>query len=437
MVSPKEEGGMGFQDLRGFNIALLGKQLWNLVKCPDSLIARILKAKYHKRSSILDASMGYRPSFVWRSIMSAQELINKGVRWRIGNGVNVRIWGDRWIPTLPGQFVPTAPMGLPVEANVCELVDPDTNQWDIPLLESCFTRDTVEAISQIPLRGNEEVDTIMWHNNKEGNYSVREGYKEWSCAFKEQHGVVGFGEESVWKKLWSLQVPPKVRQFMWRFGREILPTGVIVSERNPRWGDRCPFCDQVETQVHLFSECQWASRICRQFEVVGCFARRGSGSCYEWFKSMAESEDEASLESWCVLLWYLWKERNAHMFNGAKLPEEEIPVRTKYFLMDYKQHQHREEVIPTPVVRNGWRKPTMGRWSVCTDAGVLPTGDTGLGVVIRDADAKFKYAAAKNIAGKWSSEEVEALAMEMGVQLAYQFQVQEVMLESDCLSVIK
>ncbi|CAN0874906.1 hypothetical protein LINGRAHAP2_LOCUS10522 [Linum grandiflorum] len=56
--------------MRGFNTALLSKQLWNLFQHPQSLIAHILKAKYHKHSSILDASVGYRPSFIWRNLMS-------------------------------------------------------------------------------------------------------------------------------------------------------------------------------------------------------------------------------------------------------------------------------------------------------------------------------------------------------------------------------
>ena len=47
--------------------------------------------------------MGYRPSYVWRSIIAAKDLIVKGFRWVIGNGEGVHIWEDRWIPN-PDSF---------------------------------------------------------------------------------------------------------------------------------------------------------------------------------------------------------------------------------------------------------------------------------------------------------------------------------------------
>ena len=42
----KEEGGLGFPDLHLFNLALPGKQGWNLLTKPHTLVARVFKEKY-------------------------------------------------------------------------------------------------------------------------------------------------------------------------------------------------------------------------------------------------------------------------------------------------------------------------------------------------------------------------------------------------------
>lgn len=40
---PKAQGGMGFRTLRAFNLAILAKQGWKLLKEPGSLLHRCLK----------------------------------------------------------------------------------------------------------------------------------------------------------------------------------------------------------------------------------------------------------------------------------------------------------------------------------------------------------------------------------------------------------
>jgi hypothetical protein len=50
-----------------------------------------MKAKYYANSSILDAKMGSKPSFAWRSIMSSRDLLEEGLFWRIGNGEQTNI----------------------------------------------------------------------------------------------------------------------------------------------------------------------------------------------------------------------------------------------------------------------------------------------------------------------------------------------------------
>ncbi|XP_019197691.1 PREDICTED: uncharacterized protein LOC109191487 [Ipomoea nil] len=82
---PKKYGGMSFKDLRAFNLTMLGKRALRLLTEPDSLVARVYKARYYPKESFYEAGMGNNPSYCWRS-MAENELVCGGVRRRIGNG---------------------------------------------------------------------------------------------------------------------------------------------------------------------------------------------------------------------------------------------------------------------------------------------------------------------------------------------------------------
>ena len=98
LCAPKSCGGMGFKKLKEFNLALLAKQGWRLQQGYDSLVYKLLKAKYFPTIEFSQAILGTNPSFTWRSIMVAQPLIKYGLRWRLGNGERIRILGDKWLP---------------------------------------------------------------------------------------------------------------------------------------------------------------------------------------------------------------------------------------------------------------------------------------------------------------------------------------------------
>ncbi|CAN0920283.1 Uncharacterized mitochondrial protein AtMg00310 [Linum grandiflorum] len=143
----------------------------------------MMKAKYHTHSFALDTVVGYRPSFIWRSLMSAQEFLWKGLRWRIGNGTSVHIWGDWWVPTITDNFIPSPPIELPVDGTVRELFDPDNDNWNSALIEYCFPTAIVDAILQIPIRDLEENDRLIWRHSKDGSYTTRSGYLTWLDDF--------------------------------------------------------------------------------------------------------------------------------------------------------------------------------------------------------------------------------------------------------------
>ena len=63
MCTMKEKGGMGFRDLKAFNLALLAKQGWRILTNQNSLVHRIFKAKYFAKNTFLVAELGRRPSY--------------------------------------------------------------------------------------------------------------------------------------------------------------------------------------------------------------------------------------------------------------------------------------------------------------------------------------------------------------------------------------
>jgi hypothetical protein len=69
MCIPKRKGGMGFRDLHTFNMAMLAKQSWRLVSKPETLCAKILKAKYYPHCSLLNAGPKKGSSYTWQSIL--------------------------------------------------------------------------------------------------------------------------------------------------------------------------------------------------------------------------------------------------------------------------------------------------------------------------------------------------------------------------------
>ncbi|KAL0401118.1 UNVERIFIED_CONTAM: putative mitochondrial protein [Sesamum latifolium] len=99
---------MGFKDLKAFNSAMLAKQIWRLFTKPDALISRFLKGRYYPNTSVMNAQLGSNPSFTWRSIFSAMNIVKSGFRWRIGSGAAVRVWSDPWLPR-PHTFLPITP----------------------------------------------------------------------------------------------------------------------------------------------------------------------------------------------------------------------------------------------------------------------------------------------------------------------------------------
>ena len=176
MCKLKNKGGMGFHNLQAFNLAMLAKQARRILSNPDSLVARVLKAKYFPTRDFLNAKLRALLSFSWRSIHSSLRLIKEGTRWRVGNGKLIHIWDDRWLPTPSTYKVISPPRNTVEYPMVSALIDQDIRWWKVETLRATFLPFEVETILKIPLSYNLPDDNIIWLGNKKGEFTVKSAY---------------------------------------------------------------------------------------------------------------------------------------------------------------------------------------------------------------------------------------------------------------------
>ena len=220
LTTPKSMGGMGFRDMELFNQAMLGKQCWRILTCPDSLCARVLKGRYFPSTNFWNAPMPRNSSYTWRSLMYGKSLLERGILWRVGDGKTIRLTKDCWLPNYPMMLKPILP--LPDDLTVSFLIDEEKGEWNETVIHECFDQAAAEKILNIPLCYTSCDDFPSWKHTKTGVYSVKSGY----CftrleSFHSLQSTNGKGEKSdqvetsmMWKKLWSIKAPAKMKIFL-------------------------------------------------------------------------------------------------------------------------------------------------------------------------------------------------------------------------------
>jgi len=128
LCAAKEVGSLGFKEIKKSNMALLAKQVWRMLENPNSLCYKVFKAYFFPDCSILDAKESASGSYAWKSILSAREVIEQGMVWRIGDGRFVCIKEDKWLLGPVARPVSSPLPDIPPDAKVHSLIDVDEHK---------------------------------------------------------------------------------------------------------------------------------------------------------------------------------------------------------------------------------------------------------------------------------------------------------------------
>ena len=441
---PKREGGLGFRDMAKFNIAMLCKQAWKLLKNTNSLVFKVLQAKYFPRKSFMEAKQGYNSSFTWQSIWATKKLLEKGIRWRVGNGAQIRIWKDPWIPKL-SRFIPRRlDMEEGDEARVSKLIDEDRYQWDRQKIDQFFSKEIGLMIQAIPLGTPHDEDTLVWDNEEHGCYTVKSGYR----LLMEGQADVGIRQTErngnqreimgrFWKKLWKAKVPSKIQLCIWRSAHDLLPVLVNLNKRKVCLQKTCPLCGaDEETTFHAIRTCKVASKVWMKLQLHEKWSITDNTNMLGWISKVTDKMDSECFEFGLIVIWAIWMSRNAVVMNGDTRDSYGITKFAMQFYQEYKNAIKWDEKSDSREVQK-WKKPPQGIIKINFDGSFkVAERKGGIGVIARDDKGDIVGAAQAINQGITDPLVVEATAAIRALMFAKDMGFTRIILEGDALMLI-
>lgn len=367
----------------------------------------------------------------------------------MGNGQKINIWDDVWIPNSPTRLAITRHDNQ-LLSKVADLIDPISGNWDEHLVRLTLWPVDVERVLQIPLPNFNLEDFVAWELTKSGTFSVRSAYHaEWSANYAGRSTIVdGQGSAHdcrIWKIMWSLKVPAKIKIFIWKSLHGALPCKAVLADRHIKTSAQCPMClNGAEDIRHLLFLCPRARWVWNELGILpeidkACLVDRAGSSILEFlllwpFKGNHTLGLGPMPESIAIAAWFLWWDRR-NFVHEQKLQKPEASAMSIKVLISNFTKACSSKASPK---RNGWSKPPEGMVKLNVDAAFNSDDLSGaVAAVIRDEAGHFVAGANERINWCADAHIAETLALKFGLNLALSIGCFRVLVSGDNLQVIE
>ncbi|KAL4335710.1 hypothetical protein GQ457_07G012060 [Hibiscus cannabinus] len=209
-----------------------------------------------------------------------------------------------------------------------------------------------------------------------------------------------------WKRVWKIQVPQRIRVFLWLALHRRLLTNVERERRHLTALVQCAVCfDSPEDMIHVLRDCMVARNLWSRLLTEAQYATFSQLSGEEWFRvNLFAPNTVTTRKEW------------PHVFSilccGSRNPERRGPLLI-------------------------WKRPAPGWIKVNVDAAVNVLDQRAVvGGVYRDSDGEWIYGFSRNI-GRCSVVLAELWAILEALRRAWEKGYRFVVLESDCADAVQ
>ena len=375
--------------------------------------------------------------------------LKKGLRWQIGDGKSVRFWSDNWLFPYPINSIVT-PTADTVNILVSDCFSAP-GQWNISLLLSLVPPHIVSLISSIYLPQFSQVDKLVWGLTADGEYSVKSG------ALLAQGCLPANPVKVQFSWIWSLSVPPKIKNFLWKTCNDGLPTKSRLEKSHIFLPQQCVFCNScVESIGHLCFACPFTIDVFQHLKASfdwpvppTCLQNIDLSSFRSALEACLSLASKENISFYAFVWWFVWFFRNKLIFNDGTISSRKASFLISNFASSWLRVSSFESAAsisskakPSKVSkkRSGpnllWDPPRSGFFKLNFDGSKLPNGSASLGFIIRDSAGDAILVGGRSMGSNISILQAEAWALKEGMAAACSLNISNLVIEGDNLAVI-
>lgn len=196
-----------------------------------------------------------------------------------------------------------------------DLIDEDLRMWNKDLVFQCFEQDEAMKIVNIPLASSHLLDKRIWHFEKSGEFSVRSTYHlSLQARYVNAPSPSRPPCQKLWKAIWKAPVHNRVKNFLWRATKNILPLKHNLLKKGVNFDPACSLCNQgMESVNHLFTECDFARTTF--FSSIMCYKIPCALDFNDWLLCILTCGDVMSSQILCTLVYKVWLARNLKLYQ--------------------------------------------------------------------------------------------------------------------------
>lgn len=101
-------------------------------------------------------------NYLRKSLFQTKDNILKGYCSRVGNGNNINVWEDSWLP-YHDWFNVLIRKSLDTNVpSVRDLIDLGSHKWNTSLINKIFLHNHSQIINRIPIDSLDQKETLKW-----------------------------------------------------------------------------------------------------------------------------------------------------------------------------------------------------------------------------------------------------------------------------------